>query len=234
MKIKLCVPIQARTMKEAKKALVLAKKHADMAEIWLDYIKDLDIADLLKNKPLPVICVCKKPNEKGRFKGTNAEALKLLVEASKNGAEYVDISESITRKTKNKKKKFPLIRGLGGSKQKTKVIVSFHNFKKTPSLSVMLKKAEEMKKRGADIVKISVTSKSYADTVTVITLAKMLQDKKIPHIIIAMGKKGALSRILTPTLGGSIMFAPISKTKSSASGQLTVKELKEAWSLIKK
>lgn len=220
-------------MKEAKKALILAKKHADMAEIWLDHIKDLDIADLLKNKPLPVICVCKKQNENGRFKGSNTEALKILAEASKNGAEYIDIPESIIKKTKNKKKKFPLIRGIGGSKQKTKIIISFHNFKKTPSLSVMLKKAEEMRKRGVDIVKISVTAKSYADTVQVIALAKHLQSKKIPHIIIAMGKKGALSRILTPTLGGTIMFAPISKTKSSAPGQLTVKELREAWSLIK-
>ncbi len=221
--MKICVPIQARTMKEAKKAMILAKKHADMTEIWLDHIKDLDIADLLKNKPLPVVCVCKKPVEKGRFMGSNADVLKLLTEASKNGAEYIELSNECakTRRTSH-------------VARRTKVIVSHHDFKKTPSLSVLIKKAEEMKKRGADIVKISVTAKSYSDTVTVITLAKLLQDKKIPHIIIAMGKKGALSRILTPTIGGTIMFAPISKTKSSAPGQLTVKELKEAWKLIEK
>ncbi|MBN2087516.1 type I 3-dehydroquinate dehydratase [Candidatus Peregrinibacteria bacterium] len=233
MKIKLCIPIQAKTMKEAKKAMVLAKKHADMAEIWLDYIKDLDIAELLKNKPLPVICVCKKPNEMGCFKGSDKEVLKLLTESSKNGAEYIDLPLDIC----------DLRFGISDLKsqftnQKSKIILSYHNFKKTPSLSVLLKKAKEMKKKGADlragacIVKISVMAKTYADTIQAISLAKHLQAEKIPHIIIAMGKKGALSRILTPTLGGTIMFAPISKSKSSAPGQLTVGELKEAWGLL--
>ena len=208
-------------MKEAKKALNLAKKHADMAEIWLDYIKDLNIIDLLKNKPLPVICVCKKIAEKGCFRGTNTDILKILSEASKNGAEYIDISNECAKTHRT-----------SHITHHTKIIVSHHDYKKTPTLQIMLKKAEEIKRRGADIVKISVMSKSYSDTVQVIALAKHLQLKNIPHIIIAMGKKGALSRILTPTLGGTMMFAPISKPKSSALGQLTVKELKEAWSLI--
>ena len=90
-----------------------------------------------------------------------------------------------------------------------------------------------MKKRGADIVKISVMARSLNDTVRVITLAKQLQSEKIPHILIAMGKKGALSRVLTPTLGGTIMFAPLTKSKSSAPGQLTVGELRSAWKLLK-
>lgn len=90
-----------------------------------------------------------------------------------------------------------------------------------------------MKKRGANIIKISVMAKSFADTISIIMLAKELELLKIPHILIAMGKKGALSRILTPTLGGSIMFAPLTSSKLSAPGQLTVKELRDAWKCIK-
>jgi len=223
--MKICVPIQVRTQKEAKKALKNAKGKADMAEIWLDHIKDLDVPDLLKNKPLPVICVCKKPDEKGRFKGSHSEAVKILAEAAKNGADYIDISHNsrVTAQPEGS----PLGRARG-----TKIIISYHNFTKTPSLAMLIKKAEEMKQRKADIVKISVMAKSLDDTVRVIALAKILQSEKIPHILIAMGKKGALSRVLTPTLGGTIMFAPLSKTKSSAPGQLTVEELKEAWANI--
>lgn len=218
--MKICVPIQARTQKEAKKALENIKGKADMAEIWLDHIKDLDITDLLKNKPLPVICVCKGPDEKGKFKGSHSEAVKILIEAAKNGADYIDISLNLIKNYKLKIKN-------------SKVIVSYHNFTKTPSTSFMIGKAMDMKKRKADIVKISVMAKSLNDTVRVITLAKILQSKKIPHILIAMSKKGALSRVLTPTLGGTIMFAPLTRDKSSASGQLTVKELREAWKLLK-
>jgi len=219
--MKICVPIQAKTQKQAKIELEKAAKVADMAEIWLDHIKDLDIADLLKNKPIPVICVCKKPNEKGHFKGADKQLIDILVKAAESGADYVDIP-------------FNLIKNLKFKTKNLKVILSYHNFTKTPSTPTLLKKALEMHKKSADIVKISVMAKSLNDTIRIITLAKILQSKKIPHILIAMGKKGILSRILTPTLGGTIMFAPLKKSKTSAPGQLTVGELRNAWKLIGK
>jgi 3-dehydroquinate dehydratase type I len=98
----------------------------------------------------------------------------------------------------------------------------------------MMEIAEKMKKKGADIIKIAVMAKTLNDTFSVIMLAQQLQEKKIPHILIAMGKKGILSRVLTPFLGGTIMFAPLSAKGASASGQLTVKELRKAWGMIKK
>ena len=223
LKISICVPIQATTQKEAKKAMKEIAGKADMAELWLDYIKDLDIADLLKNKPLPVLCVCKMPAEKGKFRGTRAQAVDLLVKAAEFGAEYIDISHSSYSNQKSQ------IRN-----HKSTLILSYHNFTKTPPLTTLIKKAEAMRHAGADIIKIAVMPKSLKDTVSIIMLAKHLESKKIPHILIAMGKMGALSRILTPTLGGTIMFAPLSTSKTSAPGQLTVKELKEAWNLIDK
>jgi 3-dehydroquinate dehydratase type I len=224
--MKICVPIQVRTQKEAKKALQNIKGKADMAEIWLDHIRDLNVSDLLKNKPLPVICVCKKPDEKGRFKGTNKEVIKVLAEASKLGADYIDVPLNICDlRFEISDSKFKNL--------KSKIIISYHNFTKTPPTSVLLKTAEDIKKMGADIVKISVMAKSLNDTIRMIILAKILQFKKIPHILIAMGKKGVLSRVLTPTLGGTIMFAPLSRSRSSAPGQLTVGELREAWNLLK-
>ena len=90
-----------------------------------------------------------------------------------------------------------------------------------------------MKKRGADIVKIAVLSNSKEDTLSVIFLAQTLQSENIPHILIAMGKKGILSRVITPFLGGTIMFAPLTKNQASASGQLTVDELRKAWGMIR-
>ena len=221
----ICIPVQERTQKAVLKRLAILKGKVDLAEIWLDQIKDLDLKNLLKKPPLPVICVCKRPNEKGAFKGTYIQLSDILIEACKYGAKYVDIPLSMP-KNLNKK----IVR----NKRKSKIIISHHDFQKTPSLKWMLKTVQEMKKRGADIVKIAVMARSLEDTFTVITLAQLLQAQKIPHILIAMGKKGVLSRILTPFLGGTIMFAPLTSKKATASGQLTVNELKKAWSLIKK
>ena len=224
--MKICVPVQASTMTGAKKAMSEIIGKADMAEIWLDHIKDLNVRDLLKNKPVPVICVCKKPDEKGLFKGSWSDVANILIEAIKNGAEYIDLPIQGLRTQDSGLSKLAV-------KYKFKLILSYHNFTKTPSLKFMLKKAKDMKKLGADIVKISVMAKSLEDTVRIIFLAKELQDKKIPHILIAMGRVGVLSRVLTPTLGGEIMFAPLSKGHGSASGQLTVEELRSNWSVLK-
>lgn len=250
--MKTVTPVQVSTQKEAKKRLRELAGKTDLAELWLDHIRDLDIADLLKNKPLPVICVCKKPIEKGRFKGTYKEAISLLKQAALHGADYVDLPYQILKKS-------PLTRGLGvfpllnkegcpkggvvlNKKQTTKIsphwggpriIVSYHHFTKTPESRELLQKAIDMKRAGADIVKIACMARKMEDTIRLINLAHRLRQKGIPHILIAMGRKGALSRVLTPTLGGTFMFAPLTRTRSSAPGQLTVGELKSAWRLLK-
>ena len=87
----ICTPIQVTSQKEAKKTLTALKGKVDMAEIWLDQIKDLNVADLLKNKPLPVICVCKKAIEKGGFKGTYNEVISVLISALRHGSDYIDV-----------------------------------------------------------------------------------------------------------------------------------------------
>jgi len=225
-KMKICVPVQAGTIAGAKKAMSKIKGKADMAELWLDQIKDLDIGDLLKDKSVPVICVCKKTDEKGKFKGSWNNVADILIDAIKNGAEYIDLPIQGFRIQDSEFSKL-------ARKHKFKLILSYHDFKKTPSIKSMLAKVKEMKSRGADIVKISVMAKSLEDTVRIIFLAKELHDKNIPHILIAMGRVGVLSRVLTPTLGGEIMFAPLFNSGSSASGQLTVKELKKTYDLIK-
>jgi len=237
----ICVPVKEKTQKMVLKRLFQIKGKADLAEIWLDQIKDLDLKNLLKKAPLPVICVCKKPSEKGSFKGSYTEMADILKEALKHGAVCVDVSFDIPKNLCANIVKYRDIQNakckMGIRNQKSEmqnIIISFHDFKKTPSFKEMLKKAHEMKKRGADIIKISVMAKSIEDTFSVIFLARQLQAKKIPHILIAMGKKGILSRVITPFLGGTIMFAPLDKKSASASGQLTVDELKKAWEMFKK
>ncbi len=236
--MKICVPIQEKTQKKALQKLHSLKGKADIAEIWLDHIEDLDIPSLLKNKPLPVLCVCKKESDKGKFKGSYPEMIKILKEASENGANYIDIPHLALRYLKKSE-----IRDM-----RSEIVISYHDFKKTPSLKTLLKKAQEMKKSGADIVKIATMSNSLEDAFTIISLAQLLQAEKIPHILIAMGQKGILSRVLTPFLGGTIMFATLKKSPPQVRGsrhvvtegvgnrlgQLTVGELKKAWSLIKK
>lgn len=207
------------------KALKKAKKEADLGEIWLDQIEDLDLKSLLKAKPLPVVCVCKKHSDKGKFRGDFAEMAEILLEAVKFGADYVDIPMQMPEKLSKK-----IVQE--ARKKGCKVIISHHDFKAAPEYPKLVKMADLIKKRGANVVKIAVTAKSLQNVADLLAVGKYLQGSKTPHIAIAMGQKGILSRILTPAMGGEMMFAPLSDSKKTAPGQLTVGELKKAWSLI--
>lgn len=224
--MKICVPIQAKIQKEALKRLREAKKGgADVAELWLDQIGDLNLKTLLKTKPLPVVCVCKRVVDKGEFAGGFTALADMLLEAIECGTDYVDIPMSMPEKLSKKVVQ-------EARKKKCKVIISHHDFSTTPEYSKLIKLVDSMAKRDADIVKIATHAKGMDDTVNIISLASYYQGKKTPHILIAMGQRGILSRILTPTLGGEMMFATLKKGRETAPGQLTVKELQNAWNLI--
>jgi 3-dehydroquinate dehydratase/shikimate dehydrogenase len=224
--MKICVPIKEKSQTLVLKRLKEASKKAELAEIWLDQISDLDLSGLLKQAELPLVCVCKKPVEKGEFKGTYAQLADILIRAAEGGAAYVDIPSSMPQY---------LIRDIQSIIKQAgcKGIISYHNFEGAPPLNKLIQKAESIRKKGADVVKIATRADSLEDTVNLIMLAKTLQERKMPHILIAMGKKGILSRVLTPTLGGEMMFATLEDSKKTAPGQMTVKELREAWQLIK-
>ena len=218
--MKICVPIQCRSQEKAIEIWKSLKGKADLVEIWIDHIKDLELQNLLKEKFTPVVCVCKKPIEMGKFKGTYKQAFELLSTAAQLGSDYIDIPLSQINNFKLKNKN-------------CKLIYSYHNFTNTPSSSILLKKVKEMKKSGANVIKIATKIKSLQDSTRLILLANKIQELKLPHIIIGMGEKGVITRVLTPTLGGEMMFAAYNKSKASAPGQLTIEELKKEWKEIK-
>lgn len=222
----ICTPIQLKSQKAVIKQMQLLANKVDIAEIWLDHIEDLNLETLLKNKPLPILCVCKKLIDQGRFRGSYAEEADILIKAIKHGADYIDIPLKMPKQLCEK-----IIKGSRKQEagSRSKIIFSYHHFKKTPPIKELRKKADEMVKRGADIVKLAVMGKTLKDCVEMIFLAKELQKKGIDHILITMGKEGVLTRLITPQLGGTMMFAPLKKTATTAPGQLTVKELKQLW-----
>jgi 3-dehydroquinate dehydratase type I len=53
-------------------------------------------------------------------------------------------------------------------------------------------------------------------------------------IAFAMGPAGVWSRVVAPLLGSFLTFAPFTKNRASAPGQLTVNEVKRLWKLLRK
>lgn len=106
-------------------------------------------------------------------------------------------------------------------RRKKCVIISYHNFKKTPSLAELNKIALRAKNAGADIVKIAAMAhdEKHVETVTEWLLTGKTKNK----IAIAMGEKGAASRVFLPVIGSLLAYAHTGK--ATAPGQLEVTAL---------
>lgn len=217
---KICIPLQLKTAQEVIDFMQKNQEKADLFEIWLDQIQDLDLEKIMQNKTKPILCVCKGEKEKGGFKGNELEKADLLKKAMKLGADYVDTdyqTEDI------------LIEALAKNKGDTKLILSYHNFEITPDLKELLLIIQKMLKHKPDIVKIATMANSYKDALVIMNLAQSLSTAKIPFISIAMSEYGKISRVMTPLLGGEMMFAPLETGSGTASGQVDVNQLKNLW-----
>lgn len=214
---KICVPIKVKTVQEAIRLAKKARqKGAKYLEIWLDSLSDDPILTLSKPKYRflhPYIAVCKGKKEHGSFQGTEEARMDVLMAAAFSGADFVDIGI-----TTNEKLLKHAIRRIKKS-SKTKIILSYHNFQKPPSLETLLEICKKSFALGAHIVKIATKVKNGSDNVTLFELCSRLNKQKKKFIIVGMGKKGIVSRIGCLYLGGYFTYAASHKSQRTAQHQ---------------
>ena len=221
MKTEVCIPITAETAEEAIKDMKQAEKLADLVELRIDFIKNIDenkLKKLLKSKKKKIIVTCRPKNLGGNFEGSEKEKINLLKKAIGLNADYIDIEIESNNKD---------IKNIIGNKKNTKIILSHHNLKETPSLKELGKKYNEIKKLNQDLIKIVTTANSINDNFTIF---KLLKDKN-DLIAFCMGIRGQISRILAPKYGSRITFAALKEGKESASGQISIGEMKNVYNI---
>ncbi|MEE8383873.1 MAG: type I 3-dehydroquinate dehydratase, partial [Nitrosopumilus sp.] len=111
---------------------------------------------------------------------------------------------------------------------KTNLLVSWHDFKKTPSSIELKKKMNQMSKFSSN-VKIVCTAKSIDDSNRMLELYS--KKGKNSLISFAMGDFGRISRILCLYLGSPYTY--VSLGKAIAPGQFSVDEVKKITNLKK-
>ena len=113
-------------------------------------------------------------------------------------------------------------------KTKTDILVSWHDFKKTPNES-QLNKICNLMKRFSKNVKIVTTAKSTNDSSLVLSLYH--KAKPVNLIAFSMGDYGRISRILCLLLGSP--FTYVSLGKAVAPGQFSLSEMKSILKMCK-
>jgi len=108
------------------------------------------------------------------------------------------------------------------------VILSHHDFEKTPSENEMLDTFMKMQSLGADITKLAVMPFSCEDVFRLLSVAKKMKTSFAdrPFIAIAMGEEGKISRLFADSIGSALTYG--AGENSSAPGQIRADLLKEA------
>lgn len=108
-----------------------------------------------------------------------------------------------------------------------KVIISHHDFEKTPEAESIVRLVKVMEGVGADICKLAVMANSEEDAKTLLKVTAYLTQKDIgPIVTIAMGEYGKVTRVAAGKYGSCITFA--AGVTASAPGQIDVNAMK-AW-----
>lgn len=114
-----------------------------------------------------------------------------------------------------------------------KLILSFHDFSKTPALDVLNQRFTEAERLGADIAKVAVMPRAMDDILTLLTAT--LQSSRqlgIPVVSMSMGGHGALTRLCGWAFGSAMTFAM--GESSSAPGQMPIEDVEAGLAVLRK
>ncbi len=224
MTIRVCVAIPPKTVEEAIELLQTADaQNADLIEIRLDNLKNHEgLKKISSSSNIPLIATNKSTKQHGSFAGTETERQKILVDAAKNGFEYVDVDLGTPNQTQ-------LINSLHDAG--AKVIISFHDFEGTPLVSDLTKVLDKQVALGADVCKIITTAKTTDDNLAVLNFVSSAS-KNAKLVCFAMGDWGKTSRLLSPVFGTLFTFACLDEKRKTAKGQLTIKEMNLAYETL--
>lgn len=210
-----CIPIRERDWATVVKRARREAPHADTIEITMGEWPNVDareVMELRKTIAKPLLIKSEPPHDFER-----------LEELAACGIDTIDLPASTPRARLETLQRV--------KSQKTKLILSFHDFKRTPTVAELERRVLKARAAGADIVKIATTVIHPADTVALLNLLPWSRRQKIPLIVTAMGPASGLVRMLSPLKGSVLYFAPLTQSKSTADGQLTRAELEALWKL---
>lgn len=221
---RICVSIGAKTIKELSSSINKALDISDFLEIRFDFLDQSQISSSMKiieSIKSRSIFTLRSREQQGNFKGNEFERLKLLKMLYDANPMLLDV-EYDTMIANNSLNTY--------LKDKSNVLISWHNFSSTPSEECLEKKIYDMKKFSNNI-KLVTMATNVTDSLRVLNLYDKFKDSNL--ITFAMGDCGVISRILC-TFYGRSPFTYASLEKSIAPGQLSVIEMRRIYDRINK
>jgi 3-dehydroquinate dehydratase/shikimate dehydrogenase len=188
-----------------------AKRGAQMIELRLDFLaKSLDFRRLLAARPCAMVATVRRPQDGGRWAGTEDERHTLLRQAIVAGFDWVDLETDVADDIRRFRD--------------VKRIISYHNFRDVPDELEIIH--ERMCGQDADVVKIAVASHHPSDNLRVL---RLIAESSVPTVAFCMGDLGVPSRILCGKFGAPFTYAAFNKERGIAPGILSYDEMKRIY-----
>ena len=216
MAYKTCVTLAESSPAKLNSLLKTTLKRSDYVEIRFDFMKSNKVPvalNLVKKYLNRCVCTLRPKTEGGKFSGSEKNRISILKLIAEYNPYLLDVEYNTIRKNKS------LYQYL--KKTKTNLLVSWHDFSKTPSINFLKTMSKKMSKFSRNI-KIVTTAKSLKDTVSVLSLYKFQKNTNL--VAFAMGDYGRMSRILCTQLGSPYTY--VSLGKPIAPGQFSLNEIK--------
>ena len=223
MTYKTCVSIAEKTPKKLKQTLTKALKKSEYAEIRFDFLNPNTVPEalhLIRKDLRKCVSTLRPIREGGKFSGSEKNRISIIKLIAEYDPFLLDI-EYNTLKKNNRLQRY--LKNTG-----TTTLVSWHNFKQTPTISILKKKLSEMK-RFSNNVKIVTMAKSINDGSRILSLYNNSNNVKL--VAFSMGDFGKMSRLLCLLLGSPYTY--VSLGKPIAPGQFSLDEVKSIFTIRK-
>ena len=223
---KICIAITGQSAEEMVEKAAAALRDTTFIEFRLDYLpKPAAALPALKqfvseNSAGTFVATCRCKDNGGKFEGSNAAALEILLKAAEAGFQLVDIElESVEKLPKTTMQK---LRDAGAA-----VIISFHDFKQTGDLDAVYARMEPF---APDFMKVVPTARVLTDNLKLMHFLERMEDRSNASIVgICMGEAGIISRVLGLRAGSAFTFAAASAGEETAPGQIAARTLLETY-----
>jgi len=191
-------------------------------ELRLDYLQDWnrfpeELHQMLSRLRAPVaIATCRRAEAGGLFPGSVAEQIDRLEAAVRGGCQRADVEiQSIDREHA----------GILERLRPAKVIVSYHDYRRTPPLAPVYHRLARLP---AAFVKIATHARSLADN---FRYADLLHRHRAGNRLVAhaLGPSGLPSRLMALKWGSAFAYGSAGRHLAVASGQLPAQVLKSVY-----
>lgn len=177
------------------------------------------LRDFIAGHPdVVAVATCRRTAFGGGYAGSAREQVRILEAAARAGCRLVDAEVETAEETGTGV--LDMFRHAGAA-----VILSWHDFKRTPDLEPVF---ERIAAFAPDFVKIVPMAQTLADSLRLIDLLERHgSDGNL--IAMSMGQPGILTRVLGPRFGSAFTFAAPDGGSGTAPGQVSVSDLRDLY-----